>query len=139
MSEPTPSGRDAAQRVRRELARAHRALKSAYTLLPDDPAGAANRTYYAAFHAARAALYAAGEVPRTHTGIERRFALHFVRSGRIAPEVGRALGSAEELRFLADYDEGADIAPADVRAVLAEVERFVGAVETILTPQPPDE
>lgn len=130
--------------VASEMERARRVLRSAWTLLPDDPGSAANRTYYAAFHAAKAALLSVGERPRTHSGTRGRFAFHFVRTGRIAPEIGRALGSAEELRLLADYDEGAELTPADVRPVVEAVERFVTAVEAALAAElggslPPDE
>lgn len=121
-----PHGRSA-------IEKAHRALRSARTLLLEDPAGAANRTYYAAFYAARTALLSADEAPRTHAGMRGRFALHFVRTGHLAPEIGRALGVAEHLRLLADYDDGATIEPDDVEPVLALVVRFVEAIEALLS------
>lgn len=124
-------------RARLLLERAHTALSTARRIVDEDPVGAANRTYYAAFDAARAALATTGEAPRSHMGVKRRFALHFVRTGRISAEVARALGSAEELRLLADYDEGATIEADDVRAVRAAVEGFIEAVEAVIGSEHP--
>lgn len=55
--------------ARRELEEATGALDSALVLLErGDRSGAANRLYYAAFHANRAALATRGRHARTHTG-----------------------------------------------------------------------
>lgn len=45
----------------------------------------------------------------------------------------RALGDAEEVRLLADYGTSAPLTPAGVRPVLADVERFIEAVEAALS------
>ena len=87
------------------LQKVNRALDDASYLLEDDRVEAAvNRAYYAAFHAARAALLTEGEEPTSHAGILSRFSYHFIRTGRISEEVGQVLARAETDRNRADYD-----------------------------------
>ncbi len=43
---------------------------------------AISRAYYAAFHAARAALLTEGESPKSHGGVRNRFGYHFIRRVR---------------------------------------------------------
>ena len=95
---------------------------------------AINRAYYAAFYATRAALLTLGEAPKTHQGVILRFNLHFVKTGRLDSHVAAILSFAEELRAGADYDLALNIEPHAVTDLIADVERFVQAVETIITP-----
>lgn len=91
------------------MAKANRALTSAKLLLDSgDVDGACNRSYYAMFDAARAALLSINapvpaEVARTHSGLIAAFSLHLVKTGRIAIEHGRSLNKVEDLRLIADY------------------------------------
>ena len=115
------------------LAKADRALASARRALDADDADVClNRAYYAAFYVAQAALAAEGEQPRTHSGTISRFSFHFVRTGRLAREVGAFLHDAFDLRQQADYDA---IAVTDTRAAadaLADAETFVAAVRPLV-------
>ncbi len=84
------------------------------------------------FYAARAALLSLGEAPKTHQGIILRFHFHFVKTGRIDPEVAAILSLAEELREGADYDVALNVEPQAVADLLGDVERFVQAVEAVI-------
>lgn len=87
------------------MAKADRALTSAKLLLDSgDVDGTRNRSYYAMFDAARAALLSIdapvpAEVARTHSGLIAAFSLHLVKTGRIAIEHGRSLNKVEDLRL----------------------------------------
>jgi uncharacterized protein (UPF0332 family) len=87
--------------------KAERALATARELQDRDPDGSVNRSYYAMFDIARAALLSAGvredELPRTHSGLIGLFSKHAVLSGRIDQKLFGALGRAESLRLIADY------------------------------------
>lgn len=50
-----------------------------------------NRLYYAAFHAAQAALYAIGEAPSSHAGLLSLFGEELVLADEAPPEQGRLL------------------------------------------------
>ena len=116
------------------MTRAQRALRTAHLALHDgDPAAAIDRAYYAAFYVATAALLTADERPRTHAGTHRRFHLHFVRPGRLSTDLGTTLKHAFELCQRADYEAFAVFDEAAAADLLADVERFAAAVETILT------
>ena len=87
------------------LEKARRALEAAEAnIARDDAETAINRTYYAAFHAATAALLSVQEAPKTHAGAHQRFHLHFVASGRLSRAQGETFRHAFELRQRADYE-----------------------------------
>jgi uncharacterized protein len=115
------------------LIRAHAALADTHLLLDHGRTEAAlNRAYYAAFYAAMAALGSVGERPRTHTGTHQRFRARFVLSGRVAADVARVLPHSYAARQRADYDAIIATDEAAARDLLADVERFVAAVEGLL-------
>ncbi|HXR20462.1 MAG TPA: HEPN domain-containing protein [Steroidobacteraceae bacterium] len=121
--------------IRDLVRKSERALKSARLDLRDeDTDSSVNRSYYAMFNVARAALLSAGvtenELPRTHNGVIAAFAQHAVQSGRIDPVLAAALGRAEALRLRADYS-GTEIDPKDAAECLARAESFVDTVARV--------
>jgi uncharacterized protein (UPF0332 family) len=112
-----------------------RAIRSAHLSLRDgDPDNAVNRSYYAMFNVARAALLNAGvseaELPRTHRGVIEAFRIHAVQTGRIDPELASSLSRTENLRLKADYT-GAEIDAGVAKEVVAHAEKFVRTVERV--------
>lgn len=119
------------------LARAREALDAARLDADHDHAEAAiNRAYYAAFYAARAALEREGEAPRSHKGVRARFGDRFVRTGRVDHATAGILQAAEVARLKADYDALSVFDTSAARDLIADVERFVAAVETLLADGP---
>jgi len=119
----------------RDLKRkSERALASARELQDRDPDGSVNRSYYAMFDLARAALLSSGvpehELPRTHNGVIAAFSQHAVQSGRVDQKVAAALGRAESLRLLADYT-GTALDPKTAADTVARAEAFVGTVARV--------
>ena len=123
-------------RFARSLVRkSKRALRSARIALQDgDPDGAVNRSYYAMFDIARAALLSAGvpehELPRTHAGVIAAFGQHAVQSGLVDPELARSLGRTESLRLRADYT-GTETDANRAADTVAHAETFVDTVERV--------
>ena len=117
------------------LEKARQALSDARYLQADARADAAiSRAYYAALHAARAALLSLGETPRTHHGVHTRFAFHFVATGRLERAVGDILTLSARERERSDYEA---LTVFDARAaadLIADVETFVRTVEAIILP-----
>jgi uncharacterized protein (UPF0332 family) len=87
------------------LVKAGSALDSAKRdLAAGDHDGAANRLYYAMFHAARAALFSVGaSAAGKHGTIIAQFGLRFCKDGPLPTRLGRALNEAQELRAEGDY------------------------------------
>ena len=94
--------------------------------------GAVSRAYYAAFYAARAALLLHGEVPRTHAGAHNRFWVRFVKTGLISETTGGVLPYAFTMRQKADYDAMTVLDVSAAYDLIADVEAFVQAVESLL-------
>ncbi|EWY41812.1 hypothetical protein N825_25185 [Skermanella stibiiresistens SB22] len=113
------------------MAKAERAIASARLLLDEgDLEGATNRAYYAALHAAGAALALSGVLPETtksHSTVIGLFGKHIVLAGRMDADHGRLLNRSHQLRTLADYDVGA-IDLLNVDQVVSGSELFVLAV-----------
>jgi uncharacterized protein (UPF0332 family) len=108
------------------LRKADAALASAKRDLDaGDLDGAANRLYYAMFHAARAALASIGEQAQAkHKTIIAQFGLHFCKNGPLPTELGRAINEAEELRLEGDYGAGTPDA-TEVAAYVAKAGHFI--------------
>ena len=125
-----------ADSIRALLQKVEQALDDAEYLVDDERAEAAvNRAYYAAYHAARAALLTEGEAPNTHAGVLSRFSYHFIRTGRISEDVGRVLARAETDRNRADYDAFSTFDPETAEDLVADVRQFTAAVRTLIDEQ----
>ena len=116
------------------MAKAIQAAASAKVLLDtDDADGACNRSYYAMFDAARAALLASGalvnpDIGRSHSGLISAFSLHLVKTGRVSVELGKSLNKVEELRLVADY-KGDPIEHVDAAWAVDQAQMFVQAMQ----------
>ncbi|MBQ9641422.1 MAG: HEPN domain-containing protein [Bacteroidaceae bacterium] len=65
---------------------------------------AANRIYYACFHAVTALLVHDGHEVGTHLGAKVNFGKYYVKVGLATPEQGRLFSQLASLREKADYD-----------------------------------
>ena len=93
---------------------------------------AVSRAYYAAYHAARAALLVEGERPRTHQGVVSLFGLHLVRSGRVDERLGRLLATLKDDREASDYEAVSWIDREAAQSSVAAGEEIVRAVRRLL-------
>jgi len=65
---------------------------------------AANRYYYACFHAVQALFVHNGLQSRRHSGMLSQFGLHFIKTGIIEDRLGGFLTRMEQLREKGDYN-----------------------------------
>ena len=84
-----------------------------------------SRAYYAAFHAVKALLVTVGQSPTTHYGAVTLFNLHFVRTARLAQEVGRFLTNLRDDRESADYELFGNADRSLAEKAVQEAERLV--------------
>lgn len=66
--------------------------------------GAANRLYYAVFHAVNALLIHDGHEINTHKGSHALFGLHYIKTGVLPKEYGRLYNQLQSMREEGDYN-----------------------------------
>lgn len=96
------------------------------------PRGAITRYYYAAFHAARAALLTRESEPRSHGGVVSEFSRHFVRTDLIDSRLVRVLGRLESDRTEADYARAVVFTMPDAEEARDAARAFREAVRDLL-------
>ena len=116
--------------VQREADRAHHHLAQADEMLTLGHWDmAANRQYYACYHAVQA-LFVSREISgATHKGMISQFSLYFVKTGLISIEKGSFLSRMMQLRTKADYNCFYDISKDEVQSLIDPTHDFV---ETVL-------
>lgn len=122
--------------VRTHLERAGKALEAADTLcdagLFDD---AASRAYYAAFHAASAALASRGLTFRKHGAVIGAVHKWFVRTGEVEAETGKWLTWLFELRSVGDYGEMVHVNEEQARMACERATTLVRIFQKLLRHQ----
>ena len=96
-----------------------------------------DRAYYAIHYSAIALLCHYGvRPPRSHSGLVNVFGLEIVKAGVIEAEFGRMLNDALHGRSQSTYSADATITLDDAQSAVADAERFVSKIRTILSEQP---
>lgn len=117
--------------VRDLMEKAVQAVASAHLLCgASDTDGACNRSYYAMFQAAKAALISSGLEPgsfKTHSFTIGAFSKAFVLTGLIPKEIGRSLSEVEKIRAIADY-AATPVTPERALWAAEQATRFVSSV-----------
>lgn len=112
--------------------RAVRALKTAESLVTEDPDAAASRAYYAAFHAVSALLASEGQSQRKHSAVERAVHRDLVKTGRWKPEVGSAFSWLANLRYTGDYGGEAHVQSPEAKEAADKASLILQAVRDTL-------
>jgi hypothetical protein len=117
-----------------EWARAQQSLSAARVLLRASGYAeqAVGASYYAIFHAAKAALAVDDIATSTHAGLRSMFGLHLVKTGRIEPEWAADLGLSPEDRVEADYNVFAHFSDEDADDQLARATAFLERIRKYL-------
>jgi len=93
---------------------------------------AVSRAYYAAFHAAQAALLTEGQQAESHKGVATLFGLFLVRTGKVEKKCGKILANLKDNRESGDY-EALSFIDADTAArAVDEADYFCNAVRKYL-------
>lgn len=115
------------------LANARDCLKSAKTLLAAESyKGAANRSYYAVFHAMRAVL-AMDEIDmKHHSGIISEFRRRYIKTGTLDTKLSDIITAAYDLRTDSDYNDFYVVSKRDVSEQVESAEYFLDAIQSYL-------
>ena len=111
--------------------RAIQSLRTAKTLIDNDPDAAASRAYYAAFYAVSALLVAEGRSFSKHSAVEAAVHRDLVSAGRCPPEVGAAFSSLVSLRATGDYGVEDHVSSDGARHAIEKCELVVETIRRI--------
>ena len=94
---------------------------------------AANRIYYACFHAVTALLVRDGYKVGTHLGAKSNFGKFYVQTGMVSPEEGRLFSQLASLREKSDYDVYFKANQEDVLRYYPEALELLNHIFTLLS------
>jgi len=115
------------------LDKAHACLKDGEQLLQlDSVSAAANRFYYAVFHAIHALFVMNGIQSKSHNGTIAQFNQQFVKTGLIDPKFGHFVALMENMREKADYDVIYDVTREDLEALKPVAYELLSIIENLL-------
>ena len=108
-------------------------LDSAKLLLnSENYKSAANRSYYAVFHAMRAVLAFDGIDMKHHSGIMSEFRRLYIKTGILDKSLSPTITALFNIRQESDYDDFFVISKAEVVEQIANAETFVNEVQKYL-------
>lgn len=93
---------------------------------------ATNRLYYACYYASVALLTKHHIAASTHAGVKTMLGLHFVSTGLISKESGRAYSNLFDSRQRGDYDEFVYATREEVDELLPKAQKFIEEVDALL-------
>jgi uncharacterized protein (UPF0332 family) len=94
---------------------------------------AVSRLYYAVFYAANALLTSAGLNPKTHTGTKSLLNKEYFLPGKLDNSFADLYTMLMAKRHEADYESFAFINPEQIPGFIEETQKFVEAVESLIS------
>ena len=94
--------------------------------------GAANRSYYAVFHAMRAVLAYDGIDMQHHSGIISEFRKRYLKTEILDRELSKTISALFDIRTNCDYDDFFIVSRDEITAQTAHAEAFLEAIRTYL-------
>ena len=93
---------------------------------------ATNRLYYACYYAAVALLLKHHITTETHAGVKTKLGLHFVATGKITKESGRAFTNIFDCRQRGDYDDYYYSSKEEIDELYPKAKRFIEEVDGLM-------
>ena len=97
-----------------------------------DYKSAANRSYYAVFHAMRAVLAYDDTQKTKHSGIISEFRRLYIKTGVFDSEMSDIISNLFDIRTNSDYNDFFVVAKEDVKRQVAGAERFITTIKDFL-------
>ena len=120
--------------VRYEMEKARNTLCEVETLIENNLwNGAANRLYYAVFHAVSALLIHDGHQVSTHQGSHALFGFHYIKSEKLPAEFGRLYSQLQTMREESDYNCIYDVTPEELTEKIDPAKRLIASIETLIS------
>lgn len=94
--------------------------------------GAANRLYYAVFHAVCALLVHDRHQVNTHQGSHALFGLHYIKSGILPTEFGHLYGQLQTMRENSDYNCAYDVSIEELQGKIEPARQMIYTIEKMV-------
>lgn len=107
------------------------AAKSLYEI--ESFKSAANRSYYAVFHAMRAVLALDGIDMKHHSGIISEFRRLYIKTGVFDTELSIIISALFDIRTESDYDDFYVISKGEVKEQIENAEMFLTQIKKYLS------
>ena len=91
-----------------------------------------NRLYYSCFYMVSALLLDNKLNAQTHAGVKSQFSLHFVKTGKVAKELGKLYVDLMDWRHKGDYGDMFDFDQKTVVPIIEMVGKFTTVVERLI-------
>jgi len=95
-------------------------------------ATAANRLYYACYHAVTALLIKDNHKTHTHSGVKTLLGLHYLTQNKIEKSYGKMYNHLFNLRQSGDYEDLFEVDEEDVTPFLEPAEKFIAEIEKLI-------
>lgn len=92
---------------------------------------AANRLYYALYHAASALLLSEGLTSHTHRGLLAQISLNYVKDGRLTQSDGKLIRQMFNMRQEGDYEDFAETTEEDITEATPKVKKLMEKLITL--------
>ena len=96
---------------------------------------AANRSYYAVFHAMRAVLAYDGYDSKKHSGVIAEFRRLYIKTGIFENGMSDIIRSLFDLRTDSDYNDFYVVSKEEVAGQVSNAEHFIGRIKEYLSEQ----
>ena len=115
------------------LEKAKRDLKGSKILFDaQEHESAANRSYYAIFHAMRAVLALEGFDSKKHSGVITHFNQFYIKTGLFGNSLSKVIKNAFEIRQGADYEDFYLVSVEEIEQQIKNAEIFIAEIEKFL-------
>lgn len=94
--------------------------------------GAANRLYYAVFHAVSALLIHDQHQVNTHQGSYGLFGLYYIKTGKLPVEFGRLYSQLQTMREDSDYNCIYDVEPDELIEKMEPAKHLIATIEALI-------
>ena len=91
--------------------------------------GAANRLYYAVFHAVNALLIHDGHEAHTHRRSHAIFGMHNIKTGVFPKEYGRHYSTLQTMREESDYNCVYNVTQQEIEDGIEPAKQFIAAIQ----------
>lgn len=95
--------------------------------------GAANRLYYAVFHAVCALLIHDGHAVNTHNGSHAIFNLHYIKTGILPHEYGRLYNQLQTMREESDYNCVYEVESEELKDRIEPARELIERIEKLIS------